>query len=351
VRKRSFIIILGIAGGLCTLGILVIAGGLFIARVVTAPPPPLPAVGRSGDKPAQRTEVVSVPNWRVKVLETRRGDEAWAAIQAADEANEPPPFGQEYLLVKLWAKSTALDDQEHSISQYDFVVTGNKRMKYYTADALEPEPPLNAELSAGDETEGWVAFLINQDERDLVLILDELTDFRDNRFRFIALDEGASIAIPPELERIQPTELGIDQSNPASFGETVTTENWQITLHEVVRGEEAWQRIQTANMSNEPPEAGMEYILVNALARYIGTNTTGDVIDVSSFQTIGSSNLLYDDPSVTGPEPALSAELLPGGEYEGWIPLQAAVSETDLTVVFEDFSGLEENKRFVSLVP
>jgi hypothetical protein len=348
VKKHSLLIIGGFVvafAAVAVIGLLVF--GLKLLSGPTAPP--LPPVGLSGDEPAQLAEVVSVPNWNVKVLEVNRGDAAWSAIQSADELNEPPPPGKEYLLVKLWVKSTAADDEAHSISQSDFVVTGDRLVKYYTAEALEPEPQLNAELSAGEKTEGWVAFLIDQGEGNLVLILDEVASFREDRFRFVALDEGAAIALAPELDDIQPTELGIDQASPVPLGETVTTEDWQITVREVVRGEQAWQMVQAADEFNEPPEAGMEYVLVKVNARYIGAIPTGDTIDAIFFQTIGSADVLYDYPSVISPEPALSVELFPGGEYEGWITMQAAQGETGLTLVFEESLEPDQGRRFLSL--
>jgi hypothetical protein len=353
VKKRSPLTVRGLvvaSVALAVIGLLAFALIPAIQELLSGPTAtPLPPVGLSGDEPAQLAEVVSVPNWNVKVLEVSRGDAAWSAIQSADELNEPPPPGKEYLLVKLWVKSTAADDEAHSISQSDLVVTGDRLVKYYTAEALEPEPELNAELSKGEKTEGWVAFLIDQGEGNLVLILDEVASFREDRFRFIALDEGAAIALAPELDEIQPTELGIDQASPAPLGETVTTEDWQITVREVVRGEQAWQMVQAAEEFNEPPEAGMEYVLVKIQARYIGAIPTGDTIDAIFFQTIGSANVLYDYPSVISPEPALSVDLFPGGKYEGWITMQAVQGETGLMLVFEESLESDQGRRFLSL--
>jgi hypothetical protein len=351
VKKRSRLILVIAAAVLAVIGLLAFALIPALQELLSKlTATPFPPVGLSGNEPAQLAEVVSVPNWNVKVLEVSRGDAAWSAIQSADELNEPPPPGKEYLLVKLWVKSTAADDEAHPISQSDFVVTGDRLIKYYTAEALEPEPQLNAELSKGEKTEGWVAFLIDQGEGNLVLILDEVASFREDRFRFVALDEGAAIALAPELDDIQPTELGIDQASPAPLGETVTTEDWQITVREVVRGEAAWQMVQAADEFNEPPEAGMEYILVKVHARYIGAAPTGETIDAIFFQTIGSADVLHGYPFVISPEPSLSVDLFPGGKYEGWITMQAAQGETGLTLVFEESLESDQGRRFLSLV-
>ena len=284
------------------------------------------------------------------MLEVVRGDEAWQALQAANQFNEPPPDGWEYVLVKIWVKSTATDSEAHSIGSGDFKVTGDRLVRYSSGWVVEPDPPLDAKLFADGETEGWTAYLVGQGEGSLIFIVDELWSFDDDRFRFIALDEGTSITVAPELHDTEPTDLGIDRASPAPFGETVTTEDWQVTVLEVVRGDGAWQMVQEANQFNDPPAEGMEYVAAKVNVRYISTTDKAETIGGSSFKAVGSANTLYDLPLVVDPEPTLDVALFPGGEYEGWVVLQAAQGETGLALVFEplfDFSG--KNRRFLSL--
>jgi len=133
------------------------------------PPTPTPQpIGMSRSNPFPRSEVVSAPNWDVQVLEIVRGDEAWQAIQAANQFNEPAPEGMEYLLVKLHVKSTYADSDEHSISGSDFKVTGDRLIEYFTASVVEPDPQLDAQLFTEGETEGWSSYLIGQGEGNLI---------------------------------------------------------------------------------------------------------------------------------------------------------------------------------------
>jgi hypothetical protein len=304
----------------------------------------------SRSKPFPRTEVVSAPNWDVQVVEVIRGEGAWQAIQAANQFNEPAPEGMEYLLVKLHVKSTYADSDEHPISGSDFKATGDRLIEYSNASVVEPDPMLDAQLFAGGETEGWSAYLIGQGEGNLILIVDELMSFDENRLRFIALDDGASIGIAPELGDIKPTDLGKERNSPAPYGEKVITEDWEVAIIEVVRGDDAWKLVQEANQFNEPPTEGMEYIAVKMQVRYIGTVDESVYIDGSYFKSLGSANVLYDWPSVVDPDPALDLTLYPGGRYEGWTVAQAAKGETGLILQFEplfDLSG--KNKRFLSL--
>jgi hypothetical protein len=255
----------------------------------------------------------------------------------------------EYLLVKLYVKSTYADSDEHSISGSDFKVTGDRLIEYFNASVVEPEPVLDVQLFAGGETEGWSAYPIGQGEGNLILIVDELLSF-ENRLRFIALDDGASISIAPELGDIKPTDLGKDRDSPAPYGEKVITEDWEVAILEVVRGDDAWKLVQEANQFNEPPTEGMEYIVVKVQMRYISTVDGSVNIDGSYFKALGSANVLYDWPSVVDPDPALDVTLYPGGRYEGWTVAQVAKGEAGLVLQFEpllDFSG--KNKRFLAL--
>ena len=321
-------------------------------EVTSQEPSPPQEPGFSRGNPIPRSEIVPAPNWDVQVLEVVRGDEAWQALQAANQFNESAPEGMEYLLVKLHVKCTYADDEEHSIGGYDFKVTGDRLIKYSAASVLEPEPPLNAQLFADGEAEGWSAYLIGQEESDLMLIVDELMNWDDDRFRYVALDEGASITVPTELGGIEPTDLGKERSSPAPFGETITIEDWQVTIIEAVRGDDAWTMVQNANQFNDPPEEGMEYIAVKVRVRYISTVDQATQIDAYYFGTTGSANVMYDLPSVVDPSPPLDVTLFPGGEYEGWAVMQAAKGETGIMAVFEplfDFSN--RNRRFLSLEP
>jgi hypothetical protein len=321
------------------------------AEPTPAPTTSTPAsIGMSRLNPFPRSAVVTTSGWEVQVLETQRGEPAWQAIQAANMFNEPAPAGMEYLLVKLRVKSTHADGEEHSIGQGDFKVTGDRFFRYSTADAVEPNPPLDARLFNGGQTEGWTGYLVGQGEGNLVLIVDELLNFDEDRYRFIALDEAVSLSIPAELADIRPSDIGLDRANPAAIGQTVTTDEWQVTVREVFRGNEAWAMAQAANQFNDPPEPGMEYVAVKVHARLISTEDRAVAIDNSYFKSTGSAGVLYDQPSVVDPDPMLDVSLFPGGQYEGWVVLQAAQDETGLTAVFEPlFDFGNENRRFLAL--
>lgn len=311
-------------------------------------------VGLSRSNPFPTTDIASAPNWDVEVLEIKRGEEAWRDIQVANSFNEPAPDGMEYLLVKILVKSTYADSETHSISGCDFDVTGDTLINYTCsmASVVEPDPQLDASLFSGGEAEGWAAYLISLNETNLILVVDELFNFDSDAKRYIALEEGASINISSDLENIQPTDLGKERNEPAPRTETVVTEDWELLITDVIRGNEAWTMVQEANQFNEPPLEGFEYIAIKVRTRYIGTEDKAVNIDGTFFKSTGSAGVLYDAPTIVDPLPQLDISLYPGGEFEGWIVVQASVDETNMMLVFEplfDFGG--RNKRFILIEP
>jgi hypothetical protein len=302
--------------------------------------------------PFPPSEVHAAPNWDLQVLELIRGEQAWEMIQSANQFNDPPSSGMEYILIRVRGISTYEDEEEHSLSDWDFDLTGDRFIQYGSAPVTPPEPELDGNVFTGGEVEGWLVFEVGEEEGNLILIFDELANWDEDRFRYFALEEGNAILVPPELGLVEPTDLGANRSEPAPPSDTVVTEDWEVTVKEVIRGADAWEAIQEANQFNDPPEEGMEYLLAKVKIRYIGTTDEAMRIDKYSFESTGSQNELYDSASVSPPEPVLDVALYPGGEFEGWVPLLAAEEETNLMLVFTPWADFDnQNRRYLSISP
>ena len=218
--------------------------------------------------------------------------------------------------------------------------------KNFLSSALDPGPFLAA------ETEGWVAFQILQDDGDLILEIESLRGSKAGHATFLALEGVASLPVDSALESVAPTEPGVEKSAPALMGETVTTEDWQVAVLDVMTGEAALQAVLSADDFNGLPDDGMVYLAALVQVRNINRHDAAVHIDSSSFQTVGSLGQLYDPPFAVEPHPALDVSLYPGGQYGGWIVVQAAEGESGVMLVFEPFlqwSG--ESRRYLSLEP
>jgi hypothetical protein len=265
----------------------------------------------------------------------------------------------EYLLVMLHVKSTAPGSEEHRIHPCDFFVTGDSLLRHEcaitTVSVSEPEPALYGGLFTGGEAEGWAAYLVNQGEKSLVLIVGGMSNFDESTYRYIALEEDVLLSIPPGLDAILPNQAGMERSSPASRSEKIITENWEITLLEAVRGEAAWSMVKDAADFNPAPVEGMEYIAAKVRARYIGTEEHAGRIDTFAFRSTGSANVVYDNPMIIlGPRPRLSMAVYPGGEVEGWIVVQAGQGESGVMLVYRSTEVEDINTpspRYISLEP
>jgi hypothetical protein len=319
------------------------------APTVTPEPTPAP-LGLSRSNPAPGSEVFSAPNLDIQVLQVKRGKAAWNAVKKANRFNAAPPKGMEYVAVKLHVTSTHSDDESHFLGPGDFKITGHRSVLYSSASIVDPKPALDAELFSGGEATGWATFTVRKGEENLILIVDELWNWDEDRIRFIAIDEGAAVGILPDLDDIEPTELGVKRAAPVPLGEVAASQDWEVQILEVLRGKAAWKAVKKANPLNDPPDKGMVYLAARVRARYIGTADEPSDVGSAAFQTTGIENVMYEAPPVVDPAPALDCTLYPGGVCEGWVVLQAAKGETGLTAVFQplwDLSG--ENERFLAL--
>jgi len=309
------------------------------------PPTPAPAastdLGRGRREPAPRAAIVAPPNWEVQVIDYQRDAQAWALLRAMDEASAAAPSGWEYVLIRAHVKCTYAGADAHEIDAFSFGLTGDRLWRYFPVANATLDPILDAELRAGEETEGWVAFLAHQGEGSLMLIFEEWMSGNDFGSRYIALDDGASLAVDPALEAIKPTGTGASLDAPAPLGEKAVTRGWEVTALEVARGEAARAMAQSASDFNFPPAKGMEYIAVRLRVRRIdvpiGSGDSGYTMDSNYFTTTGSAGVAYEPPMLLAPEPRLDAMLYAGGEVEGWAVYQIGTGETKPVLVFEPF--------------
>ena len=150
---------------------------------------------------------------------------------------------------------------------------------------------------------------------------------------------------PPETP-----QLGSRQ-NPAPIGTSliynVTNDLFygdysvKITVLEVIRGDEAWQMIHDANIFNDPPPQGYEYILAKIRFEYLWNSDPDRSIDISqySFDAFSEDGVKYESPMLVTPDPQLSTTLYPGGTKEGWGAYQVAIDDEHPLLVYDQVNG------------
>lgn len=304
-------------------------------------------VGRTRADPVSLGEAASAAQWDIQVLEVLRGDDAWDALFTASEWNDPAPEGFEYVLVKIGAARTG-DNEAKQIGSIDFNITGSAAVLHQPVYLTNPDPELDAELLPGGTTEGWLSFATWQGEDSLILVYDEAWEWDDKPIYF-ALEEGATVEIPADLSSGGDAEAGASRAEPAEFGAMIFEKPWEVQVLEIIRGDEAYQALTEANMFNDPPQDGFEYVLLGVYVRHLGKAEAAEEIDGSMFHVTGDNNVLYRYPYTVEPEPELDASLYPGGEWAGWLAFEVAVGEENLLLAFGDIFDLEEKGRFIAL--
>jgi len=147
------------------------------------------------------------------------------------------------------------------------------------------------------------------------------------------------------------SQVGFSRSNPAPIGTTLEFEeedDWsygdykvKITLKSIIRGNVAWNMIEDANMFNDEPGSGNEYILAKIKFEYI--ESSEDVkFDLSDydFDAVSENGMVYDNPSIVQPDPKLDADLYPGSSNEGWGVFEVAIDDEHPLLSFgTDYQG------------
>ncbi|WP_088185861.1 cell wall-binding repeat-containing protein [Desulfosporosinus sp. FKA] len=125
-----------------------------------------------------------------------------------------------------------------------------------------------------------------------------------------------------------------NQSSPSSFTnpyplnvpQTINVKTYsknytaQVTIEQIIRGQQAWDMIHQANMFNKEPKNGYEYLLakikVNELD--ISDNKALSVYGNFDFTLVSQDGKTYDSCSIVNPSPSLETKLYKGASDEGW---------------------------------
>ncbi len=301
--------------------------------------------GTSRAEPAQLGVKIFEKPWEIEVLEIIRGIEAYEMVMEANEFNDPPGEGFEYILLKIYVRNLDTVEEAKDIDGSMFHLTADNNILYRYPYLVEPEPELEVRLYPGGEWTGWLAYKVGTGEEDPLLVFGDVFDLEDEG-RFIALEEGAAVPFPASVDVTGDQTSGVAVDDPASAGTVLATEEWEVTVLEMLRGDEAWDALYEANEYNSEPDEGMEYVLVRLNVRNITYEDAPRHVGWSMFEIVGDNKEIYDTVFVTTPEPELDAWLYPDGEAEGWVALQAAEDESGLILIFsESYSS----KRYLSL--
>lgn len=131
------------------------------------------------------------------------------------------------------------------------------------------------------------------------------------------------------------------RSNPLAFGEIITVDGTiydsesnshnvkvDLSLLEVIRGEEALTIVKEENQYNEDPMEGYEYVLIKVAGAVTEAETENDSFLLSNFdfKFVSDDGSVYEQFSTVVPN-ELWAELYNGGSAEGYIHNQVKIDD------------------------
>ena len=122
------------------------------------------------------------------------------------------------------------------------------------------------------------------------------------------------------------------------YSEQYTTE---VTVKEILRGDNAWSMLQQTNQYNEVPIAGHDYMLAKIELKLLDINDDKALsISPIMFSLFSSDYKKYDYTLLVTPDPQIRTDLYKGASVEGWVVFQVKTEDTKPTIVFgQDYDG------------
>ncbi len=113
----------------------------------------------------------------IKVTESYSGSKAWSKIKEANMFNESAPDGKEYILVKIEATITSVeDDKAVNLSTYNFTPFSGTNTEYGSALVITPDPQFTGSVYEGGTLKGYAAFLVDKDDENPKIVFGENYD-------------------------------------------------------------------------------------------------------------------------------------------------------------------------------
>lgn len=283
--------------------------------------------------------------WTITVQEVIAGSDAFAILTDTNAANAElgaPAEGESYVLARISATNTGAAPQVIQMSQ--FAATGTDGILRRTAAIAIPEPQLSAIVQPGESTEGWIAPIVN-DPASAILWFDSPILGGTWSDALFALAEGAA----PAIEELDPsdTDTGSDVASPASFGDTLTVDGWEITIDDVLYGADMFDaifdfRTRALGSNNDWITAGAA---VHAVVRNL--NPFPAFFSSITFEVADWSGEPWDQMPTLTVTDDVSREYMPGGSGSGWAAF-AGLAWTEYNLLRVSPVKVTGNERFLT---
>ena len=148
---------------------------------------------------------------------------------------------------------------------------------------------------------------------------------------------------PPTATPEPEPEVGTRKA-PAQIGDmlavTHSGHKFEVSITEVITGDEAKKRIIDANMFNDVPTEGNEFVLFYTTCKIVATKDDGATsVDEFDWRMVDSAGQIWTPPSVVDPEPAFGGSGFPGATIEGWSTHVRTIDDPVYLIFGMDYDG------------
>ncbi len=143
-------------------------------------------LGEDQREPARPGDEVITDDWSVIVLQVLRGERALKLIEDANDYNDPPAEGMEYVAVQVQVRYLSTEDRAGRTSTYQFRLIGEDGAEYERPIVIDVTPELNMELFPGGTFIGWVILQTRVDDPRPLLLFEPY--YPDQAKRYFALE-------------------------------------------------------------------------------------------------------------------------------------------------------------------
>ncbi|MCM3651356.1 hypothetical protein [Metabacillus litoralis] len=142
-------------------------------------------------------------------------------------------------------------------------------------------------------------------------------------------------AQPEEVEKEETQSKLGSRTNPVSFQKTATVDDelyddegnayaikFDLTITEVIYGDEAYQKLLSMNEFNEAAPEGYEWVLAKTKVKFVESETEDlafHIDGIMNFKMVSESGDIYSGDLYGTTEPDFSFEMYVGSEKEGYI--------------------------------
>jgi hypothetical protein len=137
-------------------------------------------------EPARPGAAVITDDWSIKVLQVLRGEEALKLVKAANDYNDAPAEGMEYVAVQVQARYLNTADRVSRIDGYQFTLIGSDGTEYERPIIIDVRPELSMELFPGGTYTGWLILQTRVNDPEPLLQFEP--SYPDQGRRYFALE-------------------------------------------------------------------------------------------------------------------------------------------------------------------